>query len=86
MKRATVVALVAAGALALPGTAGAAGNGGGVSCQVTPNGTVFSSPGEMFQDARDAFGFSPTELATTFGYSNPGEMVKAVCTAGGTDS
>jgi hypothetical protein len=86
MKRATVVALVTAGALALPGSAGAAGNGGGVSCQVTPNGTVFSSPGEMFGDAREAFGFSPTVLASTFGYSNPGEMVQAVCTHGGTDS
>jgi len=86
LKKATVMALVAAGALALPGSAGAAGNGAGVSCQVTPNGTVFSSPGEMFRDARDAFGFSPTVLASTFGYSSPGEMVQAVCTPGGTDS
>jgi hypothetical protein len=85
MKRATVVALVAAGALGLPGSAGAAGNGGGVSCQVTPNGTV-PSPGEMFRDARDAFGFSPTVLASTLGYSSPDEMVQAVCTHGGTDS
>ena len=58
MKTATVVALVTAGALALPGSAGAAGKGGGVRCQVTPDGTVFSSPGAMFRDARESFGFT----------------------------
>ena len=85
MKTATVVALVTAGALALPGSAGAAGKGGGVRCQVTPDGTVFSSPGAMFRDARECFGFTPPELASTFGYSSPGEMIQAVCTHGGAD-
>jgi hypothetical protein len=53
---------------------------------VTPDGTVFSSPGAMFRDARESFGFTPPELAKTFGYSSPGEMIQAVCTHGGTDS
>ena len=79
MKKVIVLAL-AGGALALPGSVNAASPG--VSCQLTPGGTVFSSPGEMFSDAREAFGFSPAQLAATFGYDNVGDMVRSVCSAG----
>jgi hypothetical protein len=75
MKKVIVVAVVA-GALALPGSASAA-----KICEINPGGTVYSSPGDMFADWREA-GFSPTQLAAEFGYDSVGDLIQHVCAAG----
>jgi hypothetical protein len=80
MKRLTLVAVIVAGALAVPGSASAKGNG--VSCQPFPGGTVFSSPGQMFRDARKSFGWTPAEMASTLGFASVGDLIQHACTSG----
>jgi hypothetical protein len=76
MKKVIVVAVVAGALAALPGSASAAN-----ICEINPGGTVYSSPGEMFADWRDA-GFSPAQLAAEFEYDSVGDLIRNVCAAG----
>jgi hypothetical protein len=74
MKR-IVLGLVAAGALAAPTAAGAAGGG---PAQCSAHGMTWKTPGKMFQAARADLGVNPAQLARVHGLT-VGQLVQAGC-------